>query len=815
MAFSFQSLRKDFQRLRFELGRGQTLFIFFLLAFFGIFLIIPILTILYWSLTSTSYTDFFLQFGFVSDFGNLIGYIMGDQPENFLFKPFLDIFTDENIWGGAFGIRAHTIGKAPLAALYMWIILGFIILLLVHYHYIRPRAIRPDSFLRKQLTLILWSLFFISILGFMVLFSNELKIIKVEPIQIPYDNPAEWGTKIILQGPEMGGLLNSIIVALSTTLLSTIFGLFFAFIMARYTFPGKNFFRPFLLLPLIIPPFVSIIGFHRIMGETGILNTMIYDAFNIRIVLGGSVGIVFVQFLHFYTLVYLNVYSSLVNIDPSLEESAENLGAKGLMLTRTITIPLAMPGLAAGAILTFILAIEDLGTPLIFRELQLGDPFDYMPTLIFRDLINLNPYAELGYDVIGKYAALSAILVIIAVIGFLLIRRFVSLRHYAMISKGRVGEPRTSPATPLTAVIIILVLFTFLPIALIPHIGTMIFGLGEDGFLLFVLIGGIITINFGIYFYLIKDKLGSMRIIGVVIQLLGLITLLLCTVLGFSNYLSTSEASFRTFLSYFGFGEIPSGAETFREGIVLSIYNMFLYSILATILIIIIATVTAYILARKNFPGKGILDSIVTLPLAIPGIIIGFGFFIMFYNQPLILPLQDLINIPLNLIDSLFQGLIEIEHIELNPAFNPMYLLILSFTVRKFTFTIRSAFAGMQQVDTQLEEASFNLGASRVKTLRSITIPLIAISVFAGGLISLVYCMSEVSTTIILLDYTFDKFKFGTATWKIWDIYGDPQTTMGYPMAAVLGVILMLIQATSIFITNVILKSRSEALTGI
>ena len=92
---------------------------------------------------------------------------------------------------------------------------------------------------------------------------------------------------------------------------------------------------------------------------------------------------------------------------------------------------------------------------------------------------------------------------------------------------------------------------------------------------------------------------------------------------------------------------------------------------------------------------------------------------------------------------------------------------------------------------------------------------MIAISIFAGGLISLVYCMSEVSTTIILLDYTFDKAKFGTATWKIWDIYGDPLPQFGYPMAAVLGIILMFIQAISIFVTNVILKSRSEALTGI
>ena len=65
---------------------------------------------------------------------------------------------------------------------------------------------------------------------------------------------------------------------------------------------------------------------------------------------------VFVESFHYYTLIYLNVYSSLINVDPSLEEQAKNLGAKGFRLLRTITLPLALPGIAAGSILTFILA---------------------------------------------------------------------------------------------------------------------------------------------------------------------------------------------------------------------------------------------------------------------------------------------------------------------------------------------------------------------------------------------------------------------------------------------------------------------------
>ncbi|MHA2202859.1 MAG: ABC transporter permease [Candidatus Hodarchaeales archaeon] len=777
MGFSLSSISKNYQKLRFELGRGPTLFILFVFIFFGIFLIIPIFTIMFWSVTSSG--------NVVSDLASFFGYVLGQNPTDYLFKPFFDIFLDESIWGGSFSTRVSFEDKSTIAAVWLWSYLGIIIFLFAYYRYIRPKAKTQDSFLGKYFGWLLWGFLFVALIGFIFYFWTELKMIFDEPIP-------GGGTKIIIQGPNMGALLNSLLIALATTVLSTVFGVFFAFIMARYSFPAKDFFRPFLLLPLIIPPFVSIIGFHRIMGETGILNILLYDLFNTRIVLGGSVGIVFVQFLHFYTLVYLNVYSSLVNIDPSLEESAENLGAKGFKLTRTITLPLAMPGLAAGSILAFILAIEDLGTPLIFSTLQTGDKFEYMPTLIFHNLINLTPRADIGYTVIGKYAALSAILVVVAVIGFIIIRRFVSLRHFAMISKGRVGEPRTSPASKILAIAIILILVIFLPIALIPHIGTMIYGLGEDGFLIFMFLGIMIIANIAIFYYLIKDRNGSERIRGIILLLVGIAVFIIGGIVSGLNYIAETQPGFRTFLAYFGIGEVPSQAQAFREGILTSLWNMFLYSFIATLVIVIIATVTAYLLVRKNFPGKELLDTIVTLPLAIPGIIIGFGYFIMFYNQPIPI-IQDWFN----------------------PAFNPVPLLIIGYTVRKFTFTIRAAFAGMQQVDVQLEEASFNLGASRLKTLRSVTVPMIAISVFAGGLISLVYCMSEVSTTIILLDYTFDKSKFGTATWKIWDIYGDPLPQFGYPMAAVLGIILMFIQAASIFMTNVILKSRSEALTGI
>ncbi|MCG3221917.1 MAG: ABC transporter permease subunit [Candidatus Heimdallarchaeota archaeon] len=132
-------------------------------------------------------------------------------------------------------------------------------------------------------------------------------------------------------------------------------------------------------------------------------------------------------------------------------------------------------------------------------------------------------------------------------------------------------------------------------------------------------------------------------------------------------------------------------------------------------------------------------------------------------------------------------------------------LLVMSYTVRKIPFTVRAAYAGLQQTDEVLEEASFNLGASRAKTFAKVTIPLISLNVFAGSLVSFIYCLSEVSTTIFLI---FEA-RAGTLTWYMaWN-------PLKFQIFCALGVILMILQVMALIVTNVILGSRAEAITGI
>ena len=141
----------------------------------------------------------------------------------------------------------------------------------------------------------------------------------------------------------------------------------------------------------------------------------------------------------------------------------------------------------------------------------------------------------------------------------------------------------------------------------------------------------------------------------------------------------------------------------------------------------------------------------------------------------------------------------------LNPIVAPSVLLVISYTIRKFPFTVRAVYAGLQQTDEVLEESAINLGASKSRVLWEIIIPLIIMNIIGGALVSLVYNMSEVSTTLILVSDTSN----GTITWKM------AQETGKIAELAAMGVFLMVLQVISLLVTNVLLKNRADAISGI
>ncbi len=530
---------------------------------------------------------------------------------------------------------------------------------------------------------------------------------------------------LVIYGWDLGGVLNSIYVAILVTIFSVILGVFFAFIVARYDFFGKKVIRTLLIFPILATPFVGAIGIKEFLGADGFINKLfepIRDILNMVLLplgapipaiwLRGLAAIIFVQSLSFFSLVYLNAYSSFMSIDPSLEEQAENLGAQGLGLFRSVTFPLAMPGVQAGAILTFILSIEDLGTPIVFQ-----DHVSARNTLAFQVFNNVATQAG-GLD--PKGPTIGILLLVFALVGFMAIRKYTALRSYDSGTKGGQWNPRTRRISRKATTLLYCLLVPLLFLALIPQVSVI--------------------------------------------------------VLSFAGTWSTDSLlpDVWTLDNYQVLWAYPDVTQ--------SIYLTLIYGAIATVVIVLLGASAAYLIARRDIPGKTALDLLVTSPIALPGIVIATGYFTLFYNTPIF------------------------------PVGGPAFLIIMSYTVRKFPFTVRAAYAGLMSTPVVLEEASQNLGASRNRTFFKITMPLIGVSVLAGSLLSYVYSVSEVSTSLILGSVGREQAPMTFWTAEILDMTGQYG---GANNAACLGVLMMALQMAVITVTTKILGARSSAITGI
>jgi iron(III) transport system permease protein len=156
----------------------------------------------------------------------------------------------------------------------------------------------------------------------------------------------------------------------------------------------------------------------------------------------------------------------------------------------------------------------------------------------------------------------------------------------------------------------------------------------------------------------------------------------------------------------------------------LSIRNSVLYSTASTCLDIVFGVAIAWLIARRPSWLTSMLDGLATLPLALPGLVLAFGYLTCYSKW--------------NLGDAL------------NPVKNPVPLLIIAYTVRRLPYLTRSALAGLQQIAPVMEEAAENLGAGRWRVLRTVTVPLIAANIVAGAVLTFAFAVLEVSDSLML-----------------------------------------------------------------
>jgi iron(III) transport system permease protein len=263
-------------------------------------------------------------------------------------------------------------------------------------------------------------------------------------------------------------LLNSLLLGLGTVATTSILGFAIAFLLVRYDFVGRNLFSYLTLIPIISPPLVGVLGITFILGRAGTVNVLLGDLFDVARPINfvyGLHGVLLVETLHLFPMITLNVVDALAKIDPSLEEAAESVGARGWRKIRTITLPLTTPGYVAGALLVFIWTFSDFATPLVLGVHDL---------LASQAYLNIVQFVDRRLFRMG--IVISALMVVLAVVFLVAARRYVAIKDYSSLAYSRVGRRRLSPIAQVLAV---LFLSAVMLLSFIPYVGVGLASVGR------------------------------------------------------------------------------------------------------------------------------------------------------------------------------------------------------------------------------------------------------------------------------------------------------------------------------------------------
>lgn len=220
---------------------------------------------------------------------------------------------------------------------------------------------------------------------------------------------------------------NSIYVALMAVVVATIIAVPLAYFTVRFRFKGAALIQTLGVIPLVMPPFVGAVAMQLVYGRNGSVNLLLMDWFGFRLpFMEGLNGVIFVQGLHYFPFILLNLSASLANIDSAMEESAQNLGASGWTLFSKIVFPLAMPGYIAGAALVFAKVFDDLATPLLLNVNNMLAPQAYLR------ITSVGLADPMGY-------VISTILVVLSVVAVWLSLLSLKNRDFATTQRGGGG----------------------------------------------------------------------------------------------------------------------------------------------------------------------------------------------------------------------------------------------------------------------------------------------------------------------------------------------------------------------------------------
>lgn len=180
-------------------------------------------------------------------------------------------------------------------------------------------------------------------------------------------------------------IILSIRVALVATAIAFFLGIIFAYLLTKKKVPGKNIWETILILPMILPP--SIVGYLllKLFGKRGPIGAFLLDTFGIQVVFTW-IACVIAATVVALPLMYQNAKGAFQSVDPTLEIAARTLGSSSFKVFRTVTMPLSIPGIVSGIVLTFARALGEFGATLMLAG-NIPGRTQTIPTAIYYSVV--------------------------------------------------------------------------------------------------------------------------------------------------------------------------------------------------------------------------------------------------------------------------------------------------------------------------------------------------------------------------------------------------------------------------------------------
>lgn len=255
---------------------------------------------------------------------------------------------------------------------------------------------------------------------------------------------------------------NSLLISTAVTVFSLLLGIPFAYFYNLYDLKGKAFLQVVAILCSMSPPFIGAYSWIQLFGRAGIVTKFIKNTFGFVLPnIYGFWGCTLVISFQLFPLVFLYMSGALKNIDNSLLEASSNLGITKFKQVFKIILPLCMPTILAAALMVFMRAFADFGTPLL-----IGEGFQTLPVLIYKSYVGETSINH------GFAAAVSAIAIGLTAV-FFLVQKAVANRFSFTINALHPIERKRTRSKGVGALMHIfcyfLVLFAFLPQAFVVY----------------------------------------------------------------------------------------------------------------------------------------------------------------------------------------------------------------------------------------------------------------------------------------------------------------------------------------------------------